>query len=217
MVSEAQYSCNIMQQVMQFWCFSLHIWRVRVSLVVCMLFQCQCYTGDKISAYHVLVSNGLWFSPLVLSWAVFYIAHRRDFSCHLSHAIHTYWPKPATSNSVAAACGATNSCFQRSIGASSWRLFIDHSFIPLAYAEFDDSLPFLGASSIPLCYVLFPATLPLQIFFHPLTPSCHLFLGLPLNVLVTKFIYNTLLGILFSSILCSCPNQRNLFNLLSLL
>ena len=46
-----------------------------------------------------------------------------------------------------------------------------------------------------------------------LTSSCHLFLGLPLN-LVPKFIYNTVLGIIFSSILCTCPNQRNLFNLI---
>ena len=47
-----------------------------------------------------------------------------------------------------------------------------------------------------------------------LTSSCHLFLGLPLNLFVPKFIYNTLSGILFSSILCTCPNQRNLFNLI---
>ena len=47
-----------------------------------------------------------------------------------------------------------------------------HSFIPLACAECDDSLPFSGASSIPLCYVLFPATLQHQLFFHP--PSLHL-------------------------------------------
>ena len=45
-----------------------------------------------------------------------------------------------------------------------------------------------------------------------LTSSCHLFLGLTLNLVVPKFIYNTLLGILFSSILCTCPNQRNLIN-----
>jgi len=31
---------------------------------------------------------------------------------------------------------------------------------------------------------------------------------------VPRFIYNTLLGILFSSILCTCPNQRNLYNLI---
>ena len=43
---------------------------------------------------------------------------------------------------------------------------------PLTCAEWDDSLPFSGASSIPLCYVLFPATLPHKLFFHP--PSLHL-------------------------------------------
>ena len=47
-----------------------------------------------------------------------------------------------------------------------------------------------------------------------LTSSCHLFLGLLLSLVVSKFIYNTLLGILFSSILYVCPNQRNLFNLI---
>jgi hypothetical protein len=29
-----------------------------------------------------------------------------------------------------------------------------------------------------------------------------------------KFIYNNLLGILFSSIVCTCPNQHNLYNLI---
>ena len=46
-----------------------------------------------------------------------------------------------------------------------------------------------------------------------LTSSCHPFLGLPLNLVVLKSIYNTLLGLLFSTILCTCPSQRNLFNL----
>ena len=50
------------------------------------------------------------------------------------------------------------------------------------------------------------------IFPSSLTSSCHLFLGLPLNLVVPKFIYNTLLGILFSSILCTCPNKHNQFN-----
>ena len=51
---------------------------------------------------------------------------------------------------------------------------------------------------------------------HPssLTSSCHLFLGPLLSLVVPKFTYNTLLGILFSSILCTCPNHRNLFNLI---
>jgi len=47
-----------------------------------------------------------------------------------------------------------------------------------------------------------------------LTSSCHLFFGVPLNLIVLKFIYNTLLGIPFYSILCTCPNQRNLFDLI---
>ena len=84
---------------------------------------------------------------------------------------------------------------------------IIHSFIPLACAECDDSWLFLGASSIPVCYIPFlpPTSLP-----SSLTSSCHLFLSLVLS----KFIHNTLLEILLSSILCTCPNQHNLFNLL---
>ena len=67
--------------------------------------------------------------------------------------------------------------------------------------------------------------------FHPfpptslpssLTSACHLFLGLPLILVTSKFIYiyiyiyiyNTFLGILFSFILCTCPHQCNLFNLI---
>ena len=42
-------------------------------------------------------------------------------------------------------------------------------FIPLACAECDHCLPFSGASSIPLCYVLFPAILLHQLFFHSLS------------------------------------------------
>ena len=55
------------------------------------------------------------------------------------------------------------------------------------------------------CYPSPPTILP-----SSLTPSCHLFLGPPLNLFVPKFIHNTLLGILLSSILCTCQNQRNL-------
>ena len=56
------------------------------------------------------------------------------------------------------------------------------------------------------CHPSPPTMLPL------LTSSCHLFCGLRFNIVVPKFIYNTVLGILLSSILCTCPNQRNLFN-----
>jgi len=57
------------------------------------------------------------------------------------------------------------------------------------------------------CHIPSPTILP-----SSLTSSYHLFLGLPLNLVVPKFMYNTLRGILFSSILCTCPNQRSLFN-----
>ena len=89
-----------------------------------------------------------------------------------------------------------------------------HSFIPLAHAECDNSLPFSGASSVPLCYTLFPANLFQQLFLHPPYFILPLFLHLPLNPAVPKFIHNTFLGILFPSILCTCPNQHNLFNLI---
>ena len=47
---------------------------------------------------------------------------------------------------------------------------------------------------------------PRTILSPSLTSSCHLILGLPLSLVVTKFIYNTLLGILFFSLLCTGPN-----------
>ena len=55
------------------------------------------------------------------------------------------------------------------------------------------------------CHPSPPTILP-----NSLTSSCHLFLGLTLDLVFPKFMYNTLLGILFSSFLCTCPNQRNL-------
>ena len=62
-----------------------------------------------------------------------------------------------------------------------------HFFLPLLSADHSSILP------------------------HFIQPSI---LGLPLGRVVPRFIYNTLLGILFSSILCTCPNQRNLCSLI---
>jgi hypothetical protein len=53
--------------------------------------------------------------------------------------------------------------------AIRWVGILFYSF-PLACAECDDSLPYSGASSIPLYYVLYPAPLLHQLFFHPLSP-----------------------------------------------
>ena len=47
-----------------------------------------------------------------------------------------------------------------------------HSFIPLACAECDGSLPFSGASSNSLCYIPFLSIVFHQLVFHP--PSLHL-------------------------------------------
>ena len=89
-------------------------------------------------------------------------------------------------------------------------IFCMFYYIPLARAECDDSLLFSGVSSIPLCYVFFSChPSPPTILPSSLTSSCYLFLGLLLNLVVPKFIYNTLLGILFSSILCTCPTKLN--------
>ena len=59
-----------------------------------------------------------------------------------------------------------------------------HSFIPLARAECDDSLPFSKASSIPLFYVLFPATLLQQLFFRPLSPHLAIYFLVYLSILL---------------------------------
>ena len=67
-----------------------------------------------------------------------------------------------------------------------------YSFIPLASAECDDSLPFSGASSIPLCYVVFLphfSTNHSSILAHLILPFI---LVPPLNFVVPKFIYNIL-------------------------
>jgi len=59
-----------------------------------------------------------------------------------------------------------------------------HSLIPLAHAKCDDFLLFSEASSIPFCYILFPATLLHQLFFHP--PSFHfaIYLFIYLSILL---------------------------------
>src|SRR5215510_12999336 len=59
--------------------------------------------------------------------------------------------------------------------------------------------------------ILLHSVLSLLSFLHPLISSpissIHLFVGLPLILLPVGFHSNTLLGILFSSIRITCPNQ----------
>jgi hypothetical protein len=60
-----------------------------------------------------------------------------------------------------------------------------YSFIPLARAECDNSLPFSGASSIPHCYVRFPVTVLHHLFFR--VPSLHLAIYFLVYLLVLLF------------------------------
>jgi len=90
-----------------------------------------------------------------------------------------------------------------------------HLFIPLACAECDDSLPFSGASSISLCYITFPSTHFHQLVFPP--PSLHhaIYFLVYLSALLFPNSHTIpFWGVLFSSILCTCPKQRNLFKLI---
>jgi len=87
-------------------------------------------------------------------------------------------------------------------------------FLPLECPECDNSLLFSGASFFPLLYTISFHLFPLTDLPSSLTSSCHLFLALSLSLTVSKLMYNTFLGILFSSILCACLNQRYIFNLI---
>ena len=96
-----------------------------------------------------------------------------------------------------------------------WLLFTHsfiHSFGTCRMRLFIAVLRSFFHSSLLCTFSCHPS--PPTILPSSLTSSCHLFLGHPLNVVVPKFIYNTLLAILFPSILCTCPNQRNLFKLI---
>jgi hypothetical protein len=59
-----------------------------------------------------------------------------------------------------------------------------HPFIPLACAACDNSLPFSGASSIPVCYVLLLTTLLHQLFFHPLSLHLAIYFLVYLSILL---------------------------------
>ena len=88
-----------------------------------------------------------------------------------------------------------------------------HSFIGMCTVRwFLAVLRSFFHSSLLCNFSLHPVTPPSISSF--LTLSCHLFLGLPISLVVSKFILKTFLGILFSSILCTYPNQCNLFSLI---
>ena len=103
--------------------------------------------------------------------------------CHMGHRKLSVWPtcffEPGTALLMPCAlCNINHSLI------CEYFICRFHSFIPLACAECDDSLPFSGASSIPLCYVLFPATVLYQPFFHPLSPHLAIYFLVYLSMLL---------------------------------
>jgi len=90
-----------------------------------------------------------------------------------------------------------------------------HSFIYSFHWHVQNiTIPCHSQELLPFLSVMYFSCHPSPTTILPsfLTSSYYLFLDLPLNCVVPIFIYNTLLGILFSSLFCTCPNQRNLFN-----
>jgi len=88
-----------------------------------------------------------------------------------------------------------------------------HSFIPLACAECDDFLPFSGASSNPLCYILFPATLLHQLFDHPLSPHLAIYFLVCLSNLLFPNSYTIILFWEFYFLPFSVHAQTNIIYL----
>ena len=98
-----------------------------------------------------------------------------------------------------------------------------HSFIPPHCHVQNATIPCRSQELLPLCYVLFPATLLHQLFFHPLSPHLAIYFLVYLSVLLfpnsyiipfwefyflplsvhaqTNIIYLTLLSLLYSFIL----------------
>jgi len=86
-----------------------------------------------------------------------------------------------------------------------------HSFIPLACAASDDFLLFSGASSIPLCYVLFPSTLPNQLFFHPLSPHLAIYFLVYLSILLFPNSYMRVGTLIVATIYLQLIQNRYMF------
>jgi hypothetical protein len=78
-------------------------------------------------------------------------------------------------------------------------IYLNMFIFSIGMCRMDDSLLFSAASSIPLCYVLFPATLLHQLFFHP--PVLHL--------AIYFLVYLTIL--LFPNSLYNTPFENSIF------
>ena len=141
----------------------------------------QCHTVDlKMSCYNELLNPVKWRHK----W-------RRQVSvqCSYDNQGHTTLFE---SSQAFPTCPLDNSTVNMKVGMkylcnnneTENPVPIQLSIIPLACAECDDSLLFSGASSVPLCYVPFPATLLHQLFFHPLLPHLAIYFLAYLSILL---------------------------------
>jgi hypothetical protein len=90
--------------------------------------------------------------------------------------------------------------------------FIIHSFNCQVQ---NATIPCRSQQLLPFLSVTFPyLSSPPTFLSFSLTSSYPLFLGLPLGLIDSKFTQNTLLGILFSSVLCKYSNQRYICRLI---
>jgi hypothetical protein len=86
---------------------------------------------------------------------------------------------------------------------------------PIGMCRVRRFLAILGSSfHSSLLYTFSCHSSPPTILPSSLTSSCYLLLDLLLGLVDSKFLYNILLGILVSYVLCPCKNQRNLCSLI---
>ena len=126
----------------------------------------SCYVTYNALLFNLIFATGLaFYSPCSQMYRYsMRMAHRR-----LNHA----------------GCNSVNKVVLTYISASVRFLHksIWCSFIPLACAACDDSLPFSGASSVPVMYFFLP-TLLHQLFFHPLSPHLAIYFLVYLSILL---------------------------------
>jgi len=125
------------------------------------------------------------FYTFLLFWAILYFHHYFLSSWKQMRVIHWQWFHPSWF------CCLWQLYLSQIITNMETHIYVfakccsvSHSFIPMACTECENSLPFSGASSIPLCNVLFPVTLLHQPFFHPLSPHLAIYFLVYLSILL---------------------------------
>ena len=155
-----------------------------------------------------LLSSGMWLLSVLDS-----CQHFRETYCPLLQD----WSKNRVSTFIGNIGNIQQTVWCDITEYNSFNFYIlltIHSICVCRMRQFPAVLRSFFHSSLLCTFSCHPS--PPTILPSSLTSSCHLFLGLYLNLVVPRFIYNTLLGILFSSILCTYLSQHNLFNLIIL-